>query len=190
VLDAIKARDEYNDRIAIDRDPQKNGPLYAFQSADLYFIYGDFENAKKRFKPMYDQYCGVNEWGYKAWEKLISMSNFEGDAAQSRKLAEGKSCAYDAETQKAEESIRKPVQQGVAYLDARKLYEEAEKMPEGPERNKKWRESARARRGARGGYERRLRLQAGRRVRQGDRNVRAVHLALRQREDPRHAQEW
>jgi len=144
VLDAIKARDEYNDRIALDRDPQKNGLLYAFQSADLYFVYGDFENAKKRFKPMYDQYCGVNEWGYKAWEKLISMSNFEGDAAQSRKLAEGKSCAYDAETQKAEESIRKPVQQGVAYLDARKLYEEAEKMPEGAERNKKWRDAAAA----------------------------------------------
>lgn len=144
VLDAIKARDEYNDRIALDRDPQKNGLLYAFQSADLYFVYGDFENAKKRFRPMYDQYCGVNEWGYKAWEKLISMSNFEGDAAQSRKLAEGKSCAYDAETQKAEEQIRKPVKQGVAYLDARKLYEEAEKMPDGPERNKKWREAAAA----------------------------------------------
>jgi hypothetical protein len=144
VLEAIKARDEYNDRIAIDRDPQKNGLLYAFQSADLYFLYGDFDNAKKRFKPMYDQYCGVNEWGYKAWEKLISMSNFQGDAEQSRKLAEGKSCAYDAETQKAEANIRKPVMSGVAYLDARKLYEEAEKMPEGPERNKKWRDAAAA----------------------------------------------
>jgi len=144
VLDAIKARDEYNDRIPIDRDPQKNGLLYAFQSADLLFVYGDFANAKKRFKPLYDQYCGVNEWGYKSWEKLISMSNFEGDAAESRKLAEGKSCAYDAETQKAEENIRKPVKQGVAYLDARKLYEEAEKMPDGPDRNKKWREAAAA----------------------------------------------
>lgn len=144
VLDAIKARDEYNDRIPVDRDPQKNGLLYAFQSADLYFVYGDFENAKKRFKPLYDQYCGVNEWGYKSWEKLISMSNFEGDATESRRLAEGKSCAYDAETQKAEEGIRKPVKQGVAYLDARKLYEEAEKMPDGPERNKKWREAAAA----------------------------------------------
>lgn len=144
VLDAVKARDEYNDRIALDRDPQKNGLLYAFQSADLFFVYGDFENAKKRFRPLYDQYCGVNEWGYKSWEKLISMSNFEGDAAESRKLAEGKSCAYDAETKKAEDSIRKPVKQGVAYLDARKLYEEAEKMPDGPERNKKWREAAAA----------------------------------------------
>ncbi len=144
VLDAIKARDEYNDRIPLDRDPQRNGLLYAFQSADLYFVYGDFENAEKRFRPLYDQYCGVNEWGYRSWEKLISMSNFSGNATESRRLAEGKSCAYNAETQKAEESIRKPVQQGVAYLDARKLYEEAEKMPEGPERNKKWREAAAA----------------------------------------------
>jgi outer membrane protein assembly factor BamD (BamD/ComL family) len=144
VLDAIRARDEYNDRIALDRDPQKNGLLYSFQSADLYFVYGQFDEARKRFKPLYDQYCGGNEWGYKSWEKLISMSNFEGNADESRKLAEGKSCAYDAESAKAEDSIRKPVKQGVAYLDARKLYEEAEKMPDGPDRAKKWREAAAA----------------------------------------------
>ena len=144
VLDAVRARDEYNDRIALDRDPQKNGLLYSFQSADLFFVYGQFDEARKRFKPLYDQYCGVNEWGYRSWEKLISMSNFEGNADESRKLAEGKSCAFNAETQKAEESIRKPVKQGVAYLDARKLYEEAQKMPDGPDRVKKWREAAAA----------------------------------------------
>ena len=144
VLDAIRARDEYNDRIALDRDPQKNGLLYSFQSADLFFVYGNFDEARKRFKPLYEQYCGVNEWGYKSWEKLISMSNFEGNAEESRKLAEGKSCAYDAESAKAEGAIRTPVKQGVAYLDARKLYEEAEKMKDGPDRVKKWREAAAA----------------------------------------------
>jgi tetratricopeptide (TPR) repeat protein len=144
VLDAVRARDEYNDRIALDRDPQKNGLLYSFQSADLFFVYGNFDEARKRFKPLYDQYCGVNEWGYRSWEKLISMSNFEGNADESRKLAEGKSCAFNAETQKAEDSIRKPVKQGVAYLDARKLYEEAQKMPDGPDRVTKWREAAAA----------------------------------------------
>ncbi|HKO54181.1 MAG TPA: hypothetical protein VJV79_41015 [Polyangiaceae bacterium] len=144
VLEAVKARDEYNDRIALDRDPQKNGLLYSFQSADLFFVYGNFDDARKRFRPLYEQYCGVNEWGYKSWEKLISMSNFEGNAEESRKLAEGKSCAFNEETKKAEDSIRKPVKQGVAYLDARKLYEEAEKMPDGPERAKKWREAAAA----------------------------------------------
>jgi outer membrane protein assembly factor BamD (BamD/ComL family) len=144
VLDAIKARDEYNARIALDRDPEKNGLLYAFQAADYYFVYGHFDEAKQRYQPLYDQYCGKNEWGYKAWEKLISMSNFKGDAAESRRLAEAKSCAYNADTKAAEDAIRKPVQQGVAYLDARKLYEEAEKMPEGPARQAKWRAAAAA----------------------------------------------
>jgi len=144
VLEAVKARDEYNDRIPLDRDPQKNGLLYSFQSADLFFVYGNFDDARKRFQPLYEQYCGVNEWGYRSWEKLISMSNFEGNADESRKLAEGKSCAFNEETKKAEEGIRKPVKQGVAYLDARRLYEEAEKMPDGPERAKKWREAAAA----------------------------------------------
>ncbi len=144
VEQAICARDEYNARIPVNEDPEKNGLLYAFQSGDYFFVYGQFDAARARFKPLYDEYCGKNEWGYKAWEKLISMSNFEGNADESRRLAEGKSCAFDEETRVAEESIRKPVKQGVAYLDARKLYEEAEKMPDGPERDKKWRAAAAA----------------------------------------------
>jgi len=144
VANAMSARDEYNARIAPDQDPEKNGMLYAFQVADWYFAYGQFDKARERFVPLYDQHCGKDEWGYKAWEKLISMSNFENNAAESRRLAEGKSCAFNEETKVAEESIRKPVKQGVAYLDARKLYEEAEKMAEGPLRDKKWRQAAAA----------------------------------------------
>ena len=144
VLESIRARDEYNDRLPVERDPQKNGYLYAFQSADIYFVYGQFDQARARFQPLYDQYCGKNEWGYKSWEKLISMAALENDAEKSRKLAEGKSCAVDEETRLAEESLRKPVKQGVAYLDARKVFEEAEKMPPGPARDKKWREAAAA----------------------------------------------
>lgn len=144
VIEAIRARDEYNARIPLDRDPQRNGLLYAFQAGDYFFAYGHFDEAADRFKPLYDAYCGKNEFGYKAWEKLISMSNFRGDAEQSRRLAEAKSCAFNEETKRAEEAIRTPVRQGVAYLDARKLYDDAEKMPEGPERTKKWREAAAA----------------------------------------------
>ncbi|MBM4362692.1 MAG: hypothetical protein FJ104_08425, partial [Deltaproteobacteria bacterium] len=144
VLEAVRARDDYNARIPLDRDPEKNGLLYAFQSADFFFLYGDFAEARRRYQPIFDQNCGVNEWGYKAWEKLISMSNFEGDAAGSRALAEGKSCAYNEDQRAAEEAIRKPVRQGVAYLDARALYDQAEKMADGPDRAKKWREAAAA----------------------------------------------
>ncbi len=144
VESAVVDRDGYNQSIVFEEDPQRNGPLYAFQAAEFYFVYGQFGEARKRFEPMMAEYCGKSEWGYKAWEKLISMSNFEGDAARSRELAEGKSCAFDAETLAKEEALRKPVQQGVAYLDARKIYEEAEKMSDGPERDKKWRQAAAA----------------------------------------------
>jgi len=144
VLAAVKARDEYNEALPMDRDPQKNGMLYAFQAADDYFLYGEFDKARARFKPIYDQHCGKDEWGYKAWEKLISMAALENNADESRKLAEGKSCAVNEETRRAEENLRKPVVQGVAYLDARKLFEDAEKMPDGPARTKKWREAAAA----------------------------------------------
>jgi hypothetical protein len=144
VMMTIRARDEYNQALTLDRDPQKNGLLYAFQAADSHFIYGQFPEARSRFKPLYEQNCGKNEWGYKSWERLISMAALENDVAESRRLAEGKSCAVDEETRRAEDSLRKPVKQGVAYLDARKLFEEAEKMPDGPERVKKWREAAAA----------------------------------------------
>lgn len=144
ILDAVKAREDYNARISIDRDPEKNGPLYAFQAGEYFFVYGQFAEARKRFTPLYEQFCGKNEWGYKAWEKLISMANFEGDAKESRRLVEGPSCAYNPETKAAEDNIRQPVKSGLAYQDAAKLFEEAQKMSPGPERDKKWREAAAA----------------------------------------------
>jgi hypothetical protein len=144
VENAVIDRDGYNESIVFEEDPQRNGPLYAFQAADYYFVYGQFEEARRRFEPMMAEYCGKNEWGYKAWEKLISMSNFESDAARSRELAEGTSCAFDEATKRAEEAIRKPVRQGVAYLEARDIYDAAEKLPEGEERDAKWRAAAAA----------------------------------------------
>jgi hypothetical protein len=144
VENAIADRDGYNESIVFEEDPQHNGPMYAFQAAEYYFVYGQFEPARRRFEPMMAEYCGKNEWGYKAWEKLISMSNFEGDASRSRQLAEGQSCAFDEETKRAEDALRKPVRQGVAYLEARDIYDAAETLPEGPERDAKWRAAAAA----------------------------------------------
>jgi tetratricopeptide (TPR) repeat protein len=55
--------------------------------------------------------------------------------------SDGKS-RLSEETKKAEETRRKPIMQEAAYLDARQLYEKAEKMPPGPERQKTWRAAA------------------------------------------------
>ncbi len=144
VLRAALARDDYNRRIELANDPQKNGLTYAFQAAELFFVYGDFKHARPRFEAILEQHCGRNEWGYRAWEMLLSMSNFEGDAARSRELADGRSCAFDEETRAKEDAIRKPVRQGVAYLDARELYDAAEALPAGADRDAKWREAAAA----------------------------------------------
>ncbi len=144
VVDTITARDEYNARIPLDRDPKQNGTLYAFQGADNYYVYGQFDQARPRFKALYDQYCGTNKWGFKAWERLIDMAALEGDAKASTKLAKGKSCAYDEETKVAEEAKRKPVMQTAAYAEAAELFKKAEKMPDGPERKKTWRKAAAA----------------------------------------------
>jgi tetratricopeptide (TPR) repeat protein len=141
---AVCARDEYNARIPPETDPQQNGLLYATQAAEYFFVYGQFAEARRRFLPIFERYCGQNKWGYNAWEKLVSMSNFEGNAAESRRLVEGKSCAYDDSSKIAEDSIRAPVRQGVAYMEARALFDAAMKMEDGPERSKKWREAAAA----------------------------------------------
>src|SRR5690606_10308334 len=73
VLDVARARDEYNEAIDPDEDPEQNGLLYSFQAADQFFVYGQFDEARRRFEEMYAANCGANEWGYRAWEKLISM---------------------------------------------------------------------------------------------------------------------
>lgn len=144
VAATVVARDAYNASVLSESDPQKNGLLYAFQAADTLFVHGQFPEARERFRALLEAHCGKNEWGYKAWEKLISMSNFEGNAERSLELAEGRSCAFDEETLAAEEAIRKPVRQGVAYLGARALYDAAEAMEDGPERDSEWRKAAAA----------------------------------------------
>lgn len=144
VLEAVKARDEYNARIPVDRDAKQNGLLYAFQNAEYFFVYGDFAGARPRYQALYDQYCGKNEWGYKSWDKLVSMAALERDADAATKLAQGKSCAYSEETKREEEGRRKPIMQTAAFQEAAKLFKKAEGMPDGPERQKTWRQAAAA----------------------------------------------
>lgn len=145
VLDAIAARDEYVRRVPPALDAPKNLDLYAFQAADYYFLYGQFGEARKRFEPIYNEQCGKTEFGYKAWEKLTTMSNLENNVEQSRKLAEAaltRSCAVSEEQKLTEGELARPTISRGYYLDAARAFDKAEKMPDGPERVKAWREAA------------------------------------------------
>lgn len=142
VQQAIVARDDYNARIPVGSDTGGNGLLYAFQAADFNFVYGHFDAARERLQPIVQANCGKNVWGYRAWEKLLAMSNFESDAKQSLQLVEGKGCAFDEETRAAQAALRKPVRQGVAYLEARQAYEQAEQAEDPQQRDSSWRKAA------------------------------------------------
>lgn len=145
ILDAIAARDEYVRRVPVALDAPKNIDLYAFQAADYYFLYGQFADARKRFEPIYAQQCGKTEFGYKAWEKLTTMSNLENDVERSRKLAEAAlthSCAVSEEQKLTEGELARPTISRGYYIDAAKAFDKAEKMQDGPARIKAWREAA------------------------------------------------
>lgn len=145
VLDAIVAREEYIQRVPPAADAPKNLDLYAFQAADFYFLYGQFDEARRRFEPIYNEQCGKTEWGYKAWERLTTMSNLENNVEMSRKLAEAaltKSCAVNEEQKLKQEQIARPTISRGYYIDAAKAFDKAEKMQDGPERVKAWREAA------------------------------------------------
>ncbi len=145
VQQSITARDEYVRVVPPSLDPQKHSIEYQYYAGETYFLYGHFDLARKRFEPMWKEHCGTDEYGYKAWERLITMSNLERDADRSRQLAEAEkthSCAVSAEQTAKAGLIVNPTLQEANYVNARKKFEQAKNAPPGPEKNKLWREAA------------------------------------------------
>lgn len=119
VLASMKARDEYVQRVPAEKDPTHNALMYQYDVGDVYFVYGDFPNAKARFEPLYKDHCGKDEYGMKAWTKLITMAARSNDTQRARELAEadkahscavgntpsGKACTKKAECGQDEDCI-------------------------------------------------------------------------------------
>ncbi len=154
VKGSMDARDDYIRHVPPEKDPAHNSTLYAFDVADTFFVYGDFLDARARFEPIYKEHCGKDEYGYKAWEKLISIAAKSGDSVNSRKLAEAEkshSCAVTAEQTAGAASLLNPIFQAAAYKDAdqkfieacgRDITTEADRCdPVTPDRAKKWAEA-------------------------------------------------
>jgi tetratricopeptide (TPR) repeat protein len=118
---------------------------YQWYAADILFLYGHFDEAKARYEPMYRDHCGKDEYGYKAWERLISMSNATRDADRSRQLAEAEknhSCAVNEEQKGAADLIVKPTIQAAFYQDAAKVFKQAQESAAGPAKDALWRKAA------------------------------------------------
>jgi tetratricopeptide (TPR) repeat protein/outer membrane protein assembly factor BamD (BamD/ComL family) len=145
VLASMQARDEYIQRVPPSLDVNKRGLEYQFYVADMYFVYGQFDQARPRYEAIYNAECGKSTYGYQAWEKLISMSNMERDAERSRQLAEREkshSCATSQAEKEKGALILNPTLQEAAFIDARKKFAQAKAAPPGPEKQKLWREAA------------------------------------------------
>jgi len=144
VKESMAARDEYVQRVPASMDTEGNLSLFQYYVGETYFLYGQFDEARGRFEPMYKERCGKDKYGYLAWEKLITMSNKMGDAERSRQLAEAekaKSCALSEEQKQAGALIVNPTLQEAAYVKAREKFDQAQKASPGPERDKLWREA-------------------------------------------------
>jgi hypothetical protein len=141
VLEAGHARDEYVALVPPTDDLERVRGLRALEAADIYFVYGDLEEARWRDELIRSTECGRNGVGFGAWRVLLSIHNFRWDNAALKKLIAQPSCAIDAETRRYEDVMVKP-QYGMVYIDAYKLIEDADRLPAGPEQRAKIKEAA------------------------------------------------
>jgi tetratricopeptide (TPR) repeat protein len=153
VMQSMTARDEYTKIVPSSLDIQHRSNDYQYYVAEQYFLYGQFDLARARFEPMWKEHCNKDELGYKAWEKLITMSNLERDAPRSIQLAEAEkahSCAFNPEQAGKAGSIINPTIQEAGFLRAREQFEKAcgakigQKCvnPDAPEKKETWRKAA------------------------------------------------
>ncbi len=152
VTQSMTARDEYVKIVPPSLDVQHRSNDYQYYVAEQYFLYGQFDLARARFEPMWKEHCGKDELGYKAWEKLITMSNLERDAQRSIQLAEAEkahTCAFNPEQAGKAGSIINPTIQEAGFLRAREQFEKACeakigqkcKNPDAPEKRETWKKA-------------------------------------------------
>ncbi|MFT3772184.1 MAG: hypothetical protein QM820_42820 [Minicystis sp.] len=144
VEDAIAARLVYLERVPPEADFADNRDLYAFQVADIYFLYGHFEEAKPAFRRLYPDRCGRSPLAYKALTRLIDMAAMEGDVsgwrALDRDLSAGKCLLMGAEPPRPPPPPRPPAP--VDLSDGYQLFRKAENASPGPEKDRLWRLAA------------------------------------------------
>ena len=165
VEQSMRARDEYVRIVPRQRDPQGRALAYGYYVAETYFLYGDWELARRRFEPMWRENCGASPFGFKAWEKLVTMATLQRDEARALALAEAVDPAkgnLSCDSQ-GEGRYIDPIRIEVSFGRARRRFEETCeaklgqpcKSPDAAAKKTSWREVAAL-------YERALESGAGR----------------------------
>ncbi len=145
VAEAIAARDEYVARVPAAHDPAHNADLFRYQAADMLFVYGQLDEARRRLSPVYEAECGKSTYGFQAWRRLVSIAALEHDVERSGALARAaqtKSCAVAPGEGAIEDSLVHTTNTAIGYESAGRAFEAAPRLPEGPARAARWREAA------------------------------------------------
>lgn len=79
-----EARDTH---IRLLRDSGRNA-TFAYQTAQVYYRFGHWEEARRRFTDIYQRYCTTNSVGFLAWQNLVDMAGALNQLDEAERLAQ------------------------------------------------------------------------------------------------------
>ncbi len=83
VLERMNEREQL-----IKREPtHKNAATYQYQSAQNYYRYGHWQEAKLRYEELYKKYCKSDAVGVISWKTLLNMATEQNDIDEKERLA-------------------------------------------------------------------------------------------------------
>jgi TolA-binding protein len=91
-----EARDEHQRLLP----ESARNPVFRYQTAQVFYRYGHWEEARRRFRQIYDDYCTSNGVGYYSWQNMVNMAgalNNLDAAEQLARLQTERRCAPPAD---------------------------------------------------------------------------------------------
>jgi len=139
IRNVLSSLDEYVARVPMEKEPDPKEPnhyLFAYNAGETAFVYGNFDDARKRLEPIYRSQCGTTPFAFKAWKKLVTIAALERDFERSKKLAEenrNKSCALSDADRVVANSLGTDILNSAIFKEAYAAFEKAENLPDAPE---------------------------------------------------------
>lgn len=139
IQNVLSSLDEYVARVPLEKEPDPKDPnhyLYAYNAGETAFIYGQFDEAKKRLLPIYKSQCGTTKFAFNSWKKLVTIAALERDFDRSKALAEEnkkKSCAITDADRVVASSLGTDILNSAIFKEAYAAFEKAQALPDVPE---------------------------------------------------------
>lgn len=84
IQDLNEARDTY---VQLLPDSGRS-PVFAYQTAQIFYRYGHWDQARERFAQIYQQHCTDHETGFYSWQNLVNMAGALDQLNETERLAQ------------------------------------------------------------------------------------------------------